>query len=185
LNDPSSEVAPTTKSQTIIERTKPWTAEVYARIQRDELIAAMADAFASRDTIRRKPTPRAPRENDPPGFVPAELRFTRYAFGKKSPIRTEAQWRRNAWVQLSALLDAIPKGAPEPSDSSPDDGVPDSVTPMSELQRKQAVLKHRDLLNIARLLGELTQEEISHRTGLTPRQVQLRVAKINNLISKR
>jgi hypothetical protein len=204
--------APPTRPRELSSPFKdPEIIEVHQRNQAAAIEKFEQDVEQNREKIRRRKTPRAVRPSDPIGFVPRELRYSPYGGNGYSPIRTEAEWRRTFWVSKDGTVetprltfsDLQPEGATDldgvllelaqgGSDASVEDQLPDEqiqVVAESLSSRVERYVKKpadRELVRIARLMGAgKTQLQIAKRLGLSPQQVQRRIAEINKRCNAR
>lgn len=196
----SSILAPVRFNPTAIQDAIALIAQFGQRKIEDRLLAK---AEARRDKILRSHTPRAPRESDPVGFVPRELRFTPYLFNLKPPIRTESQWRREFLINSDGtvgtprltLTDLSSGVICNSFDAVASEELNDVLERMlkgedfgefevedAQPQRQPRVyIKPRDrqlLAIVRRMTRGLTQKEIASQLKLSPRTIQNRIAEI-------
>ena len=159
-----------------VEASLPWTAEAYARIIQEQSQLAYLDSLANRDEILKRRCPASK----------ADLKYSKYAWGKRAPIRTAAAFRKEGLVRMSGAIGD--DGEEMPVDDVLYDVHPEVTTLIVEAtKRKGYITPHdRELLEVERWRSHgLTQAEIAKRMSKSESQIQRLCAEIKRMTAIR
>ncbi len=167
------------RSVCLVGARKPvWTSEIYSRIIQEKAELAYVDSLVNRSEILRR---RVPQRGD--------LKFDRYSWGMKSPIRTAAGFKKGGLVPMQGaeITEGDEKTQIPTDDNYADVEIDVTREIIAATKRKgYSTPRDRELIEIMRWRQRgLTQAEISKRMELSPEQVQRRCGEIKRRMGTR